>query len=70
MAKFQTLLIQMVNTGIFQMTLKFSLSLLLTSKVGVLTDFFAENSMKMKEFGSREGASLAPSFWICQWNFP
>ena len=30
-----------------------------TPKVGVLTIYFAENCMKMKEFGSR-GASLAP----------
>ena len=37
-------------------------------KVGVLTiilQIFAENCMKMKEFG-RGGTSLAPP-WICQW---
>ena len=30
-----------------------------TPKVGVLTYFFAENCMKMKEFGPQWGASLA-----------
>ena len=28
--------------------------------MGVLTDFFAENGMKMEEFGPPDGVSLAP----------
>ena len=32
----------------------------LTPKVGVLTYYFGKNCMKMKKFGPRGGASLAP----------
>ena len=35
------------------------------SESGVILQFFAENCMKMKEFGPRGGASLAPP-WIRQ----
>ena len=36
-----------------------------TPKIAIIFQIFAENCMKMKEFGPREGASLAPP-WIRQ----
>ena len=41
-----------------------------TSKIAIIFQIFAENCMKMKEFGPRGGggASLAPPLWIRQWH--
>ena len=39
-------------------------------KVLLFFNLFAENCMKMKEFGPPGGASLAPPPWIRQWLGP